>query len=161
MTHAVSRSLAALVVAAVLPGWPDGCDRRPAQDAATPAAQAVRAVATGIVAADNAADVEAVLAFYAEGAVLIPPDGEAITDRRTIRQRYEALFCAEQAELVAHVDDVSVSGDLAIVRGRNSGRFLSRTTGVERPVADVYLMALRQGVDGRWRISHLMWHPGR
>lgn len=154
-------AVAAFVVAAILPAWPDGCARVPAPDAASPDAQAVRAIATGIIAADNAADVEAVLAFYAEGAVLIDPTGERVTDRAAVRQRYEGLFRTERAELVAHIDDLAVSGDLAIVRGRNTGRFVSRATGTARAVDDVYLMGLCRQADGQWRITHLMWHAGR
>ena len=85
------------------------------------AVKAVRAVADGIIAADNARDITRVMGSYAADAWLLPPN------------------------------DVPV-------RGHNGGRMISRTGAPPRLLNDAYLMTLRLEPDGRWRISHLIWH---
>lgn len=118
----------------------------------------VRAVATGIVDADNASALERVLAYYAADAMLLPPGEAPVTGQGAIRPRYEALFAAFKPEIVGRVDEVCVSGPLAFVRGHNGGQLRSRTGGPDRALDDVYLMLLARGAGARWRITHLIWH---
>src|SRR5262245_21968559 len=121
-------------------------------------ARDVAAVATGIIEADNARAIEKVLAFYAPGAVLIPPGQPPVVGRTAIRPRYEAMFGAFTPDLVARVDEACASGGLGFVRGHNRGRLAARSGGRDEPVDDPYLMLLARGADGAWRITHLMWH---
>jgi uncharacterized protein (TIGR02246 family) len=122
------------------------------------AARAVRAVAEGIVAADNARDVERVVAHYAADAVLLPPGESPVHGRAAIRPRYEALFAAFAPAIVGRVDEVCAEGRLALVRGHNGGRLAARGGEPSRDLDDAYLMVLRREDDGHWRISHLIWH---
>jgi uncharacterized protein (TIGR02246 family) len=144
--------LPAMVFAAAAGATASACDPRP-----EPVAQA-RAVAVGIVEADNASALERVLEHYAPDAMLLPPNEPPVQGHAAIRPRYEGLFAAYRPEIVARVDEVCVSGALAFVRGHNGGRLVSRSGGADRALDDAYLMMLRRGADGRWRISHLMWH---
>jgi uncharacterized protein (TIGR02246 family) len=118
----------------------------------------VRAVAMGIVAADNARDIERVLSYYGDDAVLMPPGESAVAGRTAIRPRYESLFAQFDPRIETRLDEACVSGDLAIVRGHNGGRMLGRAGAAEKRLDDAFLMVLRRGPDGEWRISHLMWH---
>ena len=118
----------------------------------------VRAVARGIIDADNARSIERVLGYYAEYAVLLPPNEPPVLGRQAIRPRYETLFSSFRPEIVAQVDQVCVSEHLAFVRGHNGGRLLSPDGGKDRMLDDAFFMLLRRGSDGAWQISHLMWH---
>jgi uncharacterized protein (TIGR02246 family) len=124
-----------------------------------PAVRAVRTVAEGIVAADNARDLNRVQASYTPDAVLIPPNESPVRGWDSIRPRYEALFAGFSPAIEGHLDEVCVSGQVAFVRGRNLGSFVSRGPQPSRTLNDVYLMLLRFDERGAWRISHLMWHP--
>jgi ketosteroid isomerase-like protein len=118
----------------------------------------VRAVAEGIIAADNARALERVLDFYAADAVLLPPNEPPVAGKDKIRPRYERLFAGFDPAIVGRLDEVCVSGATAFVRGRNGGRMTARGGGGDRLLDDSYLMLLRR--DGQaWRISHLAWHP--
>lgn len=118
----------------------------------------VRAVAAGIIEADNASAIDRVLAYYAPEAVLLPPGQPPVVGKASIRPRYEAMFAAFAPALVARMDEACVSGSLAFVRGHNRGRLASRKGGPDQAVDDPYLMLLARGADGAWRITHLMWH---
>lgn len=124
----------------------------------TPQVGEALAVADGIVAADNRGDIEAVLEYYSADAVLMPPGEAPVVGRGSIRPRYEALFADFAPAIEPVVEEVCAEGNLAFVRGRNTGRLVSRTSGSARTLDDVYLMLLRREADGKWRISHLIWH---
>ena len=128
----------------------------------------IRAVASGIVAADNERAIDRALAYYTADAIWMPPEQDAVAGREKIRVRYEALFAAFKPEITLTIEQACVAGDLGFVRGNNGGRVVDRKSGAARDLDDAYLMLLRQDLDGAWRISHLMWHrrsrpssPGR
>jgi ketosteroid isomerase-like protein/GNAT superfamily N-acetyltransferase len=148
-----------LILIVALLGVPAGaaraepCRLDPAVDAA------LRSVALGIVDADNQRDLARVLGYYAADATLLPPNDAPVSGVAAIRPRYEQLFADYAPAIEAHVDEVCGEGSLAFVRGRNRGRLVPHGAGAVRELSDAWLMVVRRGVDGRWRISHLMWHP--
>ena len=148
---------ALLALVAALAGGPvsRGCSNDGAE------ARAAGAVAAGIIDADNARDLDRVLAFYAPDAILMPPGEPPVVGRDAIRPRYEALFQQFDPAIEARVDEVCAGGAFAFVRGHNGGRLKARGAGESRALDDVYLMLLRREADGAWRISHLMWHRAR
>jgi len=128
-------------------------------DPADASVRAARAVATGIVAADNARDLERVLGFYADNAILMPPGEETVSGREAIRPRYVVMFSVFDPRIEARVDEACAEGGMAFVRGHNGGSLVPRAGGGTRALDDDWLMQLRRDADGTWRITHLMWHP--
>jgi ketosteroid isomerase-like protein len=122
------------------------------------AVREVRAVATGIVAADNQRDIERVVAYYSADAVLMPPGEAPVVGRDSIRPRYEALFAAFTPEIELRVEEACAGAGLAFVRGHNGGRLIPRASGEVRVLDDAFVMLLRLEPGGVWRISHLIWH---
>jgi uncharacterized protein (TIGR02246 family) len=145
-----------LIIAALASSTPStgglSCDAAalPARDAA--------AVASGIVAADNARDLERVLSYYAADAMLLPPGEPPVQGGDAIRSRYEALFGAFDPRIEARVEEACAAEGFAYVRGRNGGTLAPRAGGAPRRLDDVYLMLLRREPDGGWKITRLMWH---
>lgn len=123
------------------------------------AVKAVRAVADGIIAADNARDIARLMNSYAEDAWLMPPNESPLQGHAGIRPRYESLFANFNPAIEGRIDEACASGSIGFVRGHNGGRMISRNGGAPRQLNDAYLMTLRLESDGRWRISHLIWHP--
>lgn len=119
----------------------------------------VRQVALGIIAADNARNVERVLSYYAADAILLPPGEPPVVGRDAIKPRYLDLFSRYQPQIEAHINEACVSGTFAFVRGHNGGRLVSREGGSDRQLNDEYLMLLHLEPRFGWRITHLMWHP--
>ena len=124
----------------------------------SPSGQQVRAVAVGIIGADNARDLERIRTSYAPDAILLPPEEPPVQGWNAIRPRYEALFAGFNPAIDGHIEEICVSGALAFVRGRNGGRLEGRAGQPSRALNDVYLMLLRYQVATGWRISHLVWH---
>jgi uncharacterized protein (TIGR02246 family) len=123
-----------------------------------PSVKAVRAVADGIIAADNARDLARVMNSYAADAWLLPPNAEPVRGHAAIRPRYESLFAGFNPAIEGRIDEACVSGSTAYIRGHNGGRMISRTAQPPRELDDAYMMLLKIDADGKWRISHLMWH---
>jgi uncharacterized protein (TIGR02246 family) len=145
-------ALVALVATMASAGVPPECRL----DA--PGAREVRAVASGIVAADNRSDILQVMTLYVADAVLMPLGEAPVVGRDEIRPRYETLFASFTPEIELQIEEACVSGSLGFVRGHNGGRLISRASGEARLLDDVFVMLLRRESDGVWRISHLIWH---
>jgi uncharacterized protein (TIGR02246 family) len=119
----------------------------------------VLAVVRGIIAADNRKDLQKVIDFYENDAVLLPPGEMEVMGVAAIRPRYERLFENFDLEINTVINEVTVSGSWAFVRGRNVGNLRDKSNGNERKLNDAYLMILHRSNRGVWRIARLMWSP--
>jgi ketosteroid isomerase-like protein len=127
----------------------------------TPGVAEIRNVANGIVNADNERDLGRVLDYYTLDAVLLPPNEGPVVGRTAIGPRYQKLFAEFEPVIRGSVEEACAYDGMGFVRGRNGGGLRpAGTTGPLRELDDTYLMLLRKGEDGKWRISHLMWHRG-
>jgi uncharacterized protein (TIGR02246 family) len=124
----------------------------------------VRRVVDGIIAADNTGDLEAVLSFYAEDAILLPPNGDPIRGIEAIRHHYEELFQNSVLYIRAISRETQVNGDWAFDRGTINGQLLPRededgkTTGEPKTINDKYVMTLHRDGENGWRITRLIWN---
>lgn len=124
----------------------------------------VRRVVDGIIAAGNAGDLEAILSFYAEDAILLPPNGGPIRGLEAIRQHYEELFQTSVLYIRALSLETQVSSDWAFDRGTVDGQILPREDehgkikGEPKIVNDKYVMTLRREGKNGWRITRLIWN---
>ncbi len=137
----------------------------PAAAASTPAASVpadlaaeVRAVAEGIIAADNARDLDRVLGYYADDAVLMPPNEPPVQGKEGIRPRYESLFAQFLPAIESRIDEIRVDRDWAFVAGGNGGRLAPRDGGEPRVLNDAWVMVLRRSGAHEWKIARLIWH---
>jgi uncharacterized protein (TIGR02246 family) len=119
----------------------------------------IQALFDRLMAADNRGDVDAVVRCYADDAVFLPPGGASVEGIRNIRPRYEELFATNGLEVRMDVDAIEVKGPLAFSRGMTRGRLVPRDGSPPREIADRYLMVLRGGDGGEWKIAVLMWGP--
>lgn len=84
----------------------------PADVAAT-----IRANTEAFDAAMRAGNVEGFMAFYADDAVLMPPNAPAFNGAENVRKFWGGLLAAGATDVNLTTDDVLVSGDLAVERG--------------------------------------------
>ena len=122
--------------------------------------QAIEKTVTGIVEAANAGDIEAVMAYFAEDGVAMPPNEMPVFGTRLIRPRVQPLFDQSQLVVFLTSEEVGVSGNFAFARGYMSGRIEPKNAAPERYIEQTeYLMLLQKDSSGSWKIARLMWHP--
>jgi uncharacterized protein (TIGR02246 family) len=121
----------------------------------------VRAVVQRIIAADNARDLDAALNCYTPDAQWHPPGVDPVAGRAQIRTLYAGMFESWTPEMTVVSENTWVLDDVAVDRGRTSGRLVSRDGRPEHKVDDKYIMMLRRE-GGAWRITFLAWRaaPG-
>jgi uncharacterized protein (TIGR02246 family) len=122
------------------------------------AVAAVRNVVLRIIAADNAGDLETAVACYTDDGQWLPPGAQPVVGRAALRESYKAMFAAWSPKIRVISDETWVLGNIAIDRGHTTGQLVSRTGGAPRTLDDKYIMILRRGEDGVWRIARLMWN---
>ena len=119
--------------------------------------EAVRQVDSEIVAAINANNIDAMLAFYAEDARMLPPGAQPVVGKDAIRDLANAFVSA--GVVVTHnLEEVVVSkgGDLAYV----SYSYELSFTGPEgTPVTETGkdITIYKKAADGSWKLAIDMW----
>jgi uncharacterized protein (TIGR02246 family) len=119
---------------------------------------AIRAVTSGIIAADNKGDAAAVIQFYADDAVLLPPNGPRVAGKGAIRARYEEGFRHFRFAISSSSEETHVFGDWAFDRGTTAGKTIPKTDESSRQIHDKYVMILHREPGGAWKIARLMWN---
>ena len=120
---------------------------------------AVQKTVRAIIDADNAGDIAAVSRLYLDDAVWLPPTGPVVAGKVAILPRYRDTFARFTINLDFESAETQVFGDWAFDRGLTRGQLTSRENGATSVINDKYLMILRKGADGKWRIARLMWNP--
>jgi len=120
-------------------------------------AAAVEKVLAGIVAADNAADLDAVVSHYTEDAILLPPNDVPVVGKLAIRARYEEAFRHFRFDIAFVSDESQLFGDWAFVRGVIRGRTIPKDETSGRTLNDKFVMILHREKDG-WKIARLIWN---
>jgi len=134
--------------AVVFAATPDGDDQ----------AAGIRRACDAYVSAWRANDRSAVMATLTEDAVLLPAHGRpAVSGRAAIERMWwpsdapPSTVDAFRATIV----EASAQGDLGFARGEFDLSFTYAGSKTEQH--GTYLMILRRGPNGVWRISHRMW----
>ena len=112
-----------------------------------------------IIAADNAGDIERVMACYSPSPMLMPPNEDVVDGRDAVRARYELAFANFRFEFEGAAFETRVEGDLGWIRGETRGRLVSKGGGGDIAAHDKFLMTLERDGAGHWRIARLMWSP--
>lgn len=113
-----------------------------------------------LLEADNARNVEAVLAGYTDDVVWLPPTGDVIEGKEAIRARYETMFAAFAVDMTSEVFEARTagSGEIGYLRGTTHGTLSAVNGGAITRVRDKFVAMVRCE-SGTWLVSHLMWSP--
>ena len=108
-----------------------------------------------MIEADNTGELDKVISYYTEDAILIPSGSSDIVGKNAIREHYRNLFATSALQLKASANEI-IDGELSIIRGNITGNIISKTDSSAAPVNDKYLMLLKKE-SGKWKIYRLMW----
>jgi ketosteroid isomerase-like protein len=117
----------------------------------------VRKVLSGLSAADNAGDLDAVLGHYSDDAILLPPNSTLVVGQPSIRAWYEAGLRRFRFEVNFDADEIQASGDWSYVRGFINGRLVPKGDDAPRKLHEKYIMVLRRHKEG-WKIARVIWN---
>ena len=117
----------------------------------------VRQTIEGIIEADNHSDLEKVMSFYHDNAVLFPTGKPSIAREEAIRENYKQIFSSWRLELETKIEETRAAADWAFVTGRNKGTRISLSDGSTEPIDDQFTMLLEKQ-DGEWKIRKLWWN---
>ena len=122
----------------------------------------LKAVNDAYRAAWLAGDSAAVLRLFAPGAVLLPHHGDPpVVGLDAIRAFWWPAGAPPTSVTALDItsEGAEVNGDQGLLWGRFTLVFSFEMEGRNRSLrnAGTYLMVLRRGSDGEWRITHRMW----
>lgn len=115
------------------------------------ARQGIEAAVTRYVAASNRGDADALMALYAEDAVLLPPDHEPIEGREAIGE-----FWRQGTDQGLEVSTLRVDTDGKL--GYLVGRYRLPATEDEPADSGKYVMCLERQRDGSWLLTADIWN---
>jgi uncharacterized protein (TIGR02246 family) len=104
-----------------------------------------------------AGDVSAKMRLYTADAVLMPPEGPAVSGQEGIRLWHEALFKKGTSPGVSKVEEIQVFGEWGFARGTFSGTVTLRPGAPPTGVSEKWLVIVRRQGDGSWKIARDIW----
>jgi uncharacterized protein (TIGR02246 family) len=121
--------------------------------------QALRDLDAQWSSAAGAKDVDKAVSYYAESAVVMPPNASAATTKEAIRSAWKEMLTTPGAAISWKATKVEVakSGDLAYV----SGTYEETTTDASgKPVKDrgKYVEIFKKQADGTWKVVADIWN---
>jgi len=121
--------------------------------------QALRDLDAKWSAAAGAKDVDKTVSYYAESAVVMPPNASAATTRESIRSAWKEMLTAPGASISWKATKVEVakSEDLAYVSGTYQA---TMTDASGKPVNDhgKYVVIFKKQTDGAWKVVADIWN---
>ena len=107
----------------------------------------------------GAKDVDKTVSYYAEGAVVMPPNASSATTKETIRSAWKELLTSPGAAISWKATKVEVakSGDLAYVSGTYEE---TMTDASGKPINDrgKYVEIFKKQTDGTWKVVADIWN---
>lgn len=112
----------------------------------------IREQSRAIVKAEMNKDIEAIMPFWAEDAVVHMDNFPVVQGHEQIRSIYESMF-QTMISLRSEIKSVTVSasGDMAYEMGNNFSTIQTDSGPME--TASKYILVWRRGADGQWRCA--------
>jgi uncharacterized protein (TIGR02246 family) len=129
------------------------------QDVATTQAdiEAVRSLFAESNAALNAGDAEGTLAAWADDAISMPPDTVPVVGKNAIRPGLQRFLDQYTTSLTTEIDDIMVSGDLAVVIATWDQTSTPKAEGEATQGHGKWVVVFEKQADGSWRGRYEIW----
>ena len=96
--------------------------------------------------------------FYADDAILLPPNGAPGTGKDAIRTSYQEGLRHFRLAIFSASEETHVFGDWAFDRGTTEGKTIPKTDESSKQIHDKYMMILHREPGGVWKIARLIWN---
>jgi ketosteroid isomerase-like protein len=111
------------------------------------------------VEAYNAGDADRIASYYADDLVKLRAGAPAETKEDTVR-RVKDILARFHGHLEVHNEEITVSGDMAVTRGRLRITFTPRAGGAPQPIIEGRYLEVWRKDAGRWRVMRAMDNAG-
>lgn len=108
--------------------------------------------------AATAGNVDRVTSFYAEDAVVYPPNAPAVSDRAAIKESWRKMLADPKAKLSWKTTNAGVDHNTGFTAGTYEVTSGDGGTVLEK---GKYLCVWRKGSDGKWKAVHDMWNSDK
>jgi len=123
--------------------------------------QAINRIEVDYGDALNSADLDKVMSIYADDAVVIPPNEAVITGNEALRNLYQQIFNEFTVQRNYVLEDVKVSGNLAVVYDTYSVIDTPKIGGEPIIVPGITIMVLKKQPNDAWKIVYQIWNDER
>jgi uncharacterized protein (TIGR02246 family) len=156
-----SRGLTVVLLSSIRPGLAqDDSGGKPDRSAIERDRSAIESLIEMTEAANNAGDVDAWVALFADDAVYMPPGAPAVTTREDLIEIAEAGF-RHQADVDIEPIEITVQGDWAFARSRATGSVTLDGSGEVVEVDVKQIVIYSREADGTWRIARMIMNSNR
>jgi uncharacterized protein (TIGR02246 family) len=101
--------------------------------------------------------IDQALNLYTDDAIFFLPQGGHVDGAAAIRNLFTTITQTFDSDIHFQSKAVAVSGNLATDAGDFEETLVTRATGAKIESRGSYLMVLRRGMDGKWKIAQQMW----
>jgi uncharacterized protein (TIGR02246 family) len=119
--------------------------------------QAIKDIVADCNAAANTADADRGLVHYADDAVVMPANAPADIGKEVIRTKAKQAYGEVTAQEELVVEDVKISGDLAVARVTWSGIFTRNDSGKSWKQNGNWIWVFKKQPDSVWKIIYSIW----
>lgn len=134
-----------------------GCGAAPTSDPAADR-QAIAAATAEFEAAENAGNVEQMLALFADDLVILSPNTPALSGPERIAAAMRAFHEAFTVRVQYSSEEIDVFGEWGFDRGSEQFTLTPKSGGAPISVSGKYLWLYRRQPDGSWKQSRVMWN---
>jgi uncharacterized protein (TIGR02246 family) len=127
-------------------------------EAATNEAEAINKLRSDHSAAYNAGDTAALVGFFTDDAVLMPPNNLVVVGKEAIESRYQLTFTHFTAEHNHLSDEIKVMGDYAFERGTYEVKMIPKAGGESVQDKGKYIAILQRQPNDTWKFARLIWN---
>jgi uncharacterized protein (TIGR02246 family) len=123
--------------------------------------EAITQLPAKYAAAENAGDLDGMMAVYTDDAVRMPPNAPALIGQESIRSWTQANLDQNTYQLDNPPEEVQVSGDWAFARGTYTVTVTPKAGGESIQLEGKYLVVFQKQPDGSWKAARDIWNEGQ
>jgi ketosteroid isomerase-like protein len=119
--------------------------------------QAIKDIVAGIEAADNVGDLDMYISYQADNIVRIPPNEPAAIGKEAVRSAAQQLFDEYTLQGTDVVENVEISGDLAVAYIPYSVTATPKDVGEPFEINGNKIYVFKKQSDGIWKRIYAIW----
>ena len=119
----------------------------------------IRTLLDELVAAENASDVDTMMALTTDDAVNMPANQKPIIGQDAIRAWWENFFSRFSIEGAVSDVEIQAGGEWGFYRGTWNVTTTAKEGGESQERSYSFIVVVHREADGSWKVARGIWHP--